>query len=224
MSRVVFDIETLGRDFDSLDDATREYLLRGADSEEAEQKVKDSLSLYPLTAEIVALGMYNQDTGKGVVYYQAPGMSRDPFEEGGIRYEVADERGILENFWDIIRRYDEFVTFNGRGFDCPFILIRSAVHKIRPTRDLMPYRYNGPHIDLMDQLSFFGATRRRFSLDMWCRTFGITSPKEEGIKGEDVSTLFREGRYLDIARYCGRDVKATGELLEYWERYIRFQP
>ena len=73
----------------------------------------------------------------------------------------------------------EIITFNGRGFDCPFILIRSAVHKIKPTKDLMPNRYNGVHIDLLDQLTFYGASRRKFSLDMWCKTFGIKAPKKK---------------------------------------------
>ncbi len=221
MSRVIFDIETLGKDFGSLDEPSREYLMRWADTEQEKQEVIESLSFYPHTAEIIALGMYNYDTSKGVVYYQSPGKDAGPVEEEGITYEVKDEKGILMSFWEVINHYDEFVTFNGRGFDCPFIIVRSALHKIKPTRDLMPYRYKGPHIDLFDQLSFFGATRKKFSLDMWCRTFGIVSPKDEGIKGEDVKQIFEEGRYLDIARYCGRDIVATGELMKCWEEYIK---
>lgn len=224
MSRVVFDIETLGRDFDSLDKATQDYLLKRAETEEEKQNVIESLSLYPQTAEIIALGMYNPDSSKGTLYFQAPGSSLDPFEEEGIRYEVNDEKALLTLFWEVITHYDEFVTFNGRGFDCPFVLVRSAVHRLKPTRDLMPYRYNGPHIDLFDQLTFFGASRRRFSLDMWCRTFGIRSPKEEGVAGGDVRKLFEEKRYVEIARYCSRDIKATAELLKCWEEYMRFQP
>ena len=69
----------------------------------------------------------------------------------------------------------------------------------------MPNRYNGVHIDLLDQLTFYGASRRKFSLDMWCKTFGIKSPqKEEGITGYDIKNLFADKRYLDIARYCLR--------------------
>ena len=100
----------------------------------------------------------------------------------------AQKKEILEKFWNTVKSYREIITFNGRGFDCPFILIRSAVHKIKPTKDLMPNRYNGTHIDLLDQLTFYGASRRRFSLDMWCKTFGIKSPKEEGITGYDIKT------------------------------------
>ncbi len=107
----------------------------------------------------------------------------------------------------MIKGYDQIITFNGRSFDCPFILIRSAVHKIKPSRDLMPNRYNGSHIDLLDQLTFYGASRRKFSLDMWCRTFGIKSPKSGGITGDDVKKLYTSGKYIDLAKYCLGDLE-----------------
>ncbi|MGE5237783.1 MAG: ribonuclease H-like domain-containing protein [Chloroflexota bacterium] len=224
MTRVIFDIETAGTDFEALDPATQEYLLRWADSDEEEVRVRESLSFYPLTGEIIAIGMLNPDSHKGVVYFQTPRELLLPFEENGIRFEAGSEREIIEKFWSAVKGYNSFVTFNGRSFDCPFIMVRSAVHKVRPTRDLIPNRYNGPHIDLMDQLSFFGASRRRFPLDMWCKTFGIKSPKAEGITGYDVKDLFRSGKYIEIARYCAGDLRATKELLAVWEEFIRFPP
>jgi len=222
MSRIIFDIETVGKDFESLDKATQEYLLRWAETEEDVKDVKESLSFYPLTGEIIAIGLLNPDTDKGAVYFQSPEAEFLPFEENGIRFETGTEKEILEKFWNTVKTYTQIITFNGRGFDCPFILIRSAVHKIKPSRDIMPNRYNGPHIDLLDQLTFYGASRRRFSLDMWCKTFGIKSPKEGGITGYDIKALFADRRYIDIARYCMGDIKATKELLYCWENYIRF--
>jgi hypothetical protein len=222
MSRIIFDIETVGADFDSLDEETKAYLLKKALTEEEEERVKETLGLSPLTGEIVAIGMLNPETMKGKVLFQAPDGNIEPFAEGGIQYENASEKDILLEFWDTVSKYSQFVTFNGRGFDCPFIMVRSAFHRIKPTRELMPNRYSGPHIDLLDQLTFYGATRR-YSLDMWCRSFGIRSPKEEGITGLDVKDLFTEGRYLDIARYCARDLVATRELLLIWESYIKYR-
>ncbi len=224
MSRVIFDIETVGKDFDALEPETREYLLRWSETEEEIREVKESLSFYPLTGEVVAIGMLNPETMRGAVYFQAPDGGLAAFEEDGVTFQPGTEAEILQRFWEAVRSYDQFVTFNGRSFDCPFIMVRSAVHRIRPTRDLMPNRYNGAHLDLLDQLTFFGATRRRFSLDMWCRTFGIKSPKAGGITGYDVKDLFRGGRYVDLARYCLGDVRATREILACWEQYIRFTP
>jgi DNA polymerase elongation subunit (family B) len=222
MPRIIFDIETVGRDFESLDRTTQEYLLRYAETENEKEEVKDSLSFYPLTAEIVTIGMLDPETLKGFVFFQTSGDPLLPFEEDNIRFETGSEKEIIEKFWNVIRSCRQFITFNGRSFDCPFILVRSAFHKIKPKKDLMPNRYGDGHIDLLDQLSFYGASRRKFSLDMWCRTFGIKSPKEGGITGYEVKDLFKTGRYIDIAKYCAGDLKATMELLDYWENYIKF--
>jgi len=223
MSRVIFDIETVGKDFEILEKPVQEYLLRYAETQDEKNEVKDRLSFYPLTAEIITIGLLDPDTEKGFVLYQNAGDSVLPFEENGIRYEAGAEQEILKKFWNFIKDYNHFITFNGRSFDCPFILIRSAVHKIKPQKELMPNRYSDTHIDLLDQLTFFGASRRRFSLDMWCRTFNIKSPKEDGITGYEVRDLFKSGKYFDIAKYCVGDLKATKELLKYWEKYIRFK-
>ena len=221
MSRIIFDIETAGKNFDHLEPAVQEYLLRWAETDEDKKEVRESLSFYPLTAEIIVIGMYDPDKNKGFIFFQNNADPLLPFTEDDMQYETGTEEEIIRKFWDVVRGYKQFITFNGRGFDCPFILIRSAVHKIRPLRDLMPNRYGETHIDLFDQLSFYGATRRKFSLDMWCRTFGIKSPKSEGITGYEVKDLFMAGKYLDIARYCAGDLKATAELLSVWQTYIR---
>lgn len=222
MSRIILDIETVGVDFESLEDSTKEYLLKWAETEEEEERVKESLSFYPVTGEVIAIGMLNPASNKGAVYFQASGNMLLPFEENGIRFECGTEKEILEKFWQTIKSYDQFITFNGRAFDCPFIMIRSAVNRIKPLKDLLPNRYNSAHIDLLDQLTFYGASKRRFSLDMWCKTFGIKSPKSEGITGYDIKNLFQSGKYVDIARYCAGDLKATKELFSIWENYIKF--
>ena len=138
------------------------------------------------------------------------------------------EKEMLEHFWRGGAEYDTFVSFNGRGFDVPFLMVRSAVHGIRPSKDLMSNRYlesqnyQARHIDLMDQLSFYGAVRRKGSLHLWCHAFGIKSPKAEGITGDDVKRLYDEGRFLDIARYNAGDLTATRELYHHWQKNMAF--
>lgn len=223
MSRLILDIETAGRELESLDEAVRQYMLRGAETEEEVTAVRESLSFYPHTGEVVAIGLLNPDTEKGAVYFQQPlgAEAALPFEEDGLRFEAGTEADILRKFWETVRSYSSVVTFNGRGFDCPFLLVRSALYNIKPTKELMPNRYSDEHIDLMDRLHFFGAVRKRFSLDMWCRALGIESPKGD-ITGYDVTGLFRQGRSLDIARYCGGDLRATRDLFFRWEGFMRF--
>lgn len=236
MPTLIFDIETVGEDFDALDTITKDGLTRWIkkESESAEdyqaalQDLKNGLGFSPLTAQIAAIGVLDFEKDKAAVYFQAPGQEFGDFEEGGVTFRQMAEKEMLENFWSGAKQYQEFVSFNGRGFDAPFLAIRSAIHRLRPTCDLMSNRYlsrqwNGPrHIDLMDQLSFYGATRRKGSLHLYCRAFGIKSPKSEGVTGDDVGPLFKAGKFKEIAQYNVGDLLATRELYEYWRKYLNF--
>ena len=221
--KIIIDIETIGEDFDSLDEMSQEYVVRFAKSEEEIKAAKEGLGLSPVTGEIVAIGMLNPETDRGAVFYQAPEVLQAPTEEDGIEYIPDTEAGILRRFWDAVRHYDQVITFNGRGFDAPYLIIRSAVHRIRPSKELMPNRYSLAHADLLDLLTFYGAVRRKFSLHMWCRVFDIESPKQAGVTGYEVPELFRRREYLTIAKYCAGDLFATKKLFEYWDEYVRFR-
>jgi len=236
MPKLIFDIETIGEDFDSLDETTQEILTRwikkessgGEEYKVALEDLKNGLGFSPLTGEIVAIGVLDNEKNKGAVYFQAPGENIPEFEEEGIKFKQMTEKEMLENFWNGAKNYQEFVSFNGRSFDVPFLMVRSAVHGIRPSKDLMSNRYlnsqkfDGKHIDLFDQLSFYGAVRRNGSLHLWSRAFGIKSPKAGGVTGDDVGRLFKEKRFADIAKYNVGDLRATKDLFEYWEKYIKF--
>jgi DNA polymerase elongation subunit (family B) len=223
MSVLVFDIETLGRPPDTFDEAQTDYLFRGADTEEKRQEEVNRLNLSPLTAEVLAIGMLNPDTGGGKVLFRSDRPEKYRSDDGNIEFVSGDEQTILGSFWNDIRSYDRFVTFNGRTFDCPFLMIRSALFGLRPSRNLVPYRYSSiPHCDLLDQLTYYGSTRR-FNLDFYCRTFGIPSPKAEGITGLDLGPLYREGRFREIAAYCIGDVIATAELYRRWKAFLDFK-
>lgn len=222
MKRIVFDIETVGVDFSTLDKISQEYFLRFADTPEKIKEAQDALSFYPLTAQIVAIAMLEMDSGLGAVYYQNGSGPSQKTKEGDIVFVSGTEQDILSHFWRQLERYQQFVTFNGRCFDCPFIMIRSALNKIRATRNLLPYRYNPvEHVDLLDQLTFYDAMKRRFSLHMWCQAFGIPSPKHD-MTGLQVREFFNKGHYQEIARYCMKDVAATKELGLYWYKFLKF--
>jgi hypothetical protein len=220
LSRVVFDIETLGFPLESFDEVQQEYLLKFADTEEKREEAILKLNLHPMTAQIIAIGMLNPDTNGSKVFYQSKAGEQFSSEDGKVEFAAGSEKDLITWFWENIRHYDQFVTFNGRAFDCPFILLRSAVLGIKPTRNLMPYRYeSSPHCDLLEQLTFYGAVRK-FNLDFYCKAFGIKSPKSEGITGLDLGELFRSGRFRDIARYCLGDIQATGELFRKWGEFL----
>jgi DNA polymerase elongation subunit (family B) len=220
MSRVVLDIETLGHPFDSFDSVQQEYLLKFASTEEERADVIQKLSLHPFTAQIIAIGMLNPDTDRGKVLFQSGNSSETFSADGKVQYISGSEAEIVQSFWEDIPKYNQFITFNGRGFDCPFLLLRSAILGIKPTRNLMPYRFDSSgHCDLLEQLTFYGATRK-FSLDFMCKAFGIESPKSHGVTGLDLGRLFSEGRFQEIAEYCLGDLRATAELYRRWNDYL----
>jgi len=235
MSKLIFDIETIGENFDELDPATQEVLTKwikkDSESEEeyvkALEELKSGLGFSPLTGQIVAIGVLDYDKNQGVVYFQAPEENLKEFQEENITFKPCSEKEMLENFWKGAEKYNEFITFNGRSFDAPFLAVRSAVHKIKASKDLMSNRYlssqkfGATHIDLFDQLTFYGAVRRKGGLHLWCRAFGITSPKAQGVTGDDVAQLFKEKKYKEIARYNVGDLNATKELYDYWKNYIK---
>ena len=224
--RLIFDIETIGADFDKLDKKSQDYILEFAKTPEEKEKKKEDLVFSPLTGEIVAIGILNPDTSKGAVYFRDPSGKLSKESKNDVQYiPLASEKEVLKEFWQTALLYDQFITFSGHSFDCPYLTIRSAILKIKPTKKLMGYRFTKAqdlHIDLYDQLTNFGAIREgRRNLHMWCQAFNIKSSKTEGVTGDNVGQLFRGGKYFDIAQYCAGDLWATKELFNYWDKYVK---
>jgi DNA polymerase elongation subunit (family B) len=221
VATVVFDIETVGVPWESLDDGQRTYLGKWARSDEDRARLPESLSLWPLTGRIVVLGMVNPDSGRGRVWYEKTDGRLEETSADGLFTFVGDtEAAFLAEFWTAIAKFDRFVSFNGRCFDGPFLMLRSAALGIRVTKNLCGYRYGiKPHTDLLDVLSFFGASRK-WNLDFACKAFGIESPKEHGMDGYSVGPYYRAGRVREIAQYCRRDVEATARLYQKLEKTL----
>jgi 3'-5' exonuclease len=224
LTKVVLDIETVGKDFNDLDPIAQETLEKEAERKGFDDQAKEmQTSLSPLTGEVVVIGLYNPDSRKGQIYYQNGGQTTDNVEREGITYIAGDEKAILTAFWQNIRRFSSVITFNGRSFDVPYLLIRSAVNKIKPTRNLLPNRYASVpvHIDLKDLMTFYQGWKGMSSLHFFCKAFGIPSPKEGEISGYSVKKFYQGGDYMKIAEYNLQDLKATAELYRYWEQYLR---
>lgn len=234
MATLIFDIETVGESWGSLDQTTQHMLTRWIDrtAKTEEEKtsqyadLKAELGFSPLTGFVVAIGVYDLERRQGVVYYTGDGSEADE-RIGEYVLKQRSEKGMLEDFWEGAKSYDAFVTFNGRAFDVPFLLHRSVAMGVKPTQDLMRGRYlyqqrQAKHIDLQDQLTFYGAMSRRPNLHLFCRAYGIESPKAEGVTGDDVAELFAGKKFRDIARYNVRDVVATTELYQKWREYLSF--
>lgn len=238
---LVFDIETSAINWDALSDSQQEYLTRGAESEEDVEKVKFEMALSPLTSQVVCIGLQLMQEENGewkqlnkAAFSTKPGHNKNELEEidleSGNKCFIGSEEKIMNDFWSILSKYEycELISFNGRGFDAPFLMMRSALLGIRPSRNLMAgTKFNYPlHIDLADELTFFTPSRygatRRYNFDFFARSFGIISPKAEGVDGSMVGELYRNGEVAEIAEYCLRDVSATWELFLKWYNLLRF--
>ncbi len=222
MKKLVIDIETVGIPWEEHDPYVREYLMKGL-TEEGAEEARRAGGLSPFRGKIVAIGVIRIEDGRSCALYEMPGQTDVRVEKAGSRtYISGTEKQILEKFWEWFDTDARFISFNGRQFDGPFLMIRSAVHSVQPKRDLVGYRYQmHPNCDLREALNFYGTTNNRqfkFNLDLACKTFGIATSKGEGVDGRSVESWYRAGRHREIADYCLDDVRAT------WELYDKIAP
>jgi hypothetical protein len=234
MAKLVFDIETSSQPLENFDDVQREYLFRDAEKlpelEKANRRaeLQRQFSLWPLTANVVCIAMLNAESSRGQVLFTAEDFESDEAEGSAVEFvPCADETELLTAFWDVARHYDSIITFNGRGFDVPFIYLRSALLNVPITKkNWLGYRYQTePHCDLAEQLTFYSVSgrdgaARKFNLDFYCKAFGIESPKSHGVTGMDVNHLMADGKFREIAEYCLRDVRATVSLYQIWNERL----
>lgn len=130
----------------------------------------------------------------------------------GIIGDGKEEAGILADFARFLDKHKPtIVTFNGRGFDLPVIAARCMKHG-QPLmyyyrdRDVR-YRFSSDgHMDLLDFLSDFGASKRS-RLDVWAKLTGM--PGKVGVDGKDVGPLVHAGRIQEVKDYCLCDVVQT---------------
>jgi len=250
---LTFDLETIPRNYEDFSESQQEYIVRYAkDEEDAEQK-KAQMALSPLTAKLVVIGMQinevyitkdpetglenveilkNEKMAYGLDEEMKDGEIREDTLNTGDKCKYMNEKTMLISFWKIFEspkyRNVHLVSFNGRNFDAPFLMLRSALLGIRPSRNLMSgtkFNYH-LHTDLIDELCFFspssyGATKR-FNFDFYAREFGLQSPKSEGIDGSKVKDFYLDGKVKEVAEYCMRDVKTTWDLYLIWRKTLMF--
>jgi predicted PolB exonuclease-like 3'-5' exonuclease len=120
------------------------------------------------------------------------------------------EPELLRAFWALASRAETVVSFNGRGFDVPFLVTRSLIHGIPARVDLMSQRFAlRPHLDLFELVTQRG--RGPSKLDVVCWALGIESPKGE-MDGSMVAPAYERGEIVKIAQYNAHDVRATSAL------------
>ena len=229
---LAFDLEVVAFNFENYDEDTQKYLTKYAKTDEEKQTVIENLVFNPFTSQIVAIGMLDVVNEKGCVLINSEEDIKIDSEKENINYICKNETGIIETFWKTVKDkgYNLYVTFNGREFDCPFIMLRSFILGIKPSENLMrgsDFTFKDYHIDLMKELTFnrhspTGA-RRKFSLDFYCKQLGIESPKVKGVQGDKVKEIYESKQYKILADYCMGDVIATTKLFNKWTELLNIK-
>jgi len=220
MATLIFSIETVASDWGLLSANAQKLLKRKKPSGQKLEEYKAGLSLSPLTGQIVSLAMYDVERNLGAVYCVGAGSD---IKDESFMYKVRSEREILEDFWEGACRYDTFVTFNGRSFAWPFLNHRSAINKISPSIEIDKHRYlinqGLPYqIDLLDELTMYGAMRPNQSLQLFLAAYDIAYKSK--YQSLDIAKLYKAGKFGGIAEKNSADVLSIMELYEVWQEYF----
>lgn len=139
------------------------------------------------------------------------------------------EESLLKSFFDYLNKHQpKLVSFNGRGFDMPMLLLRAMKYNLSAEAyfeennpqfnknkwENYRQRYSEKfHIDLLDSLGNFGVTRG-LKLDVIANLIGF--PGKFETCGNQVLDLYYQKQEQKIEEYCQSDVLNTyGIYLNY---------
>ena len=141
-----------------------------------------------------------------------------------------NESTMIKSFLNFIDKHNpKLVSFNGRNFDIPMLMIRAMKYNLschaffevenkmlnKSKWDNYRYRFSHKfHVDLMDHISEFGAARG-LNLNTLCTMMGI--PGKFDVSGDQVHKLFYDKKITEIKEYCESDVLNT-----YW-LYLKYE-
>lgn len=134
------------------------------------------------------------------------------------------EKELIATFLEYLDKNNpRLVSFNGRAFDLPVIMLRALKYNLScpaffeiENRELNKNKWENYksrysenfHTDLLDSLTHFGAVRG-LRLDIICKMCEL--PGKYDVAGDDVLRLYHESKLEKIQEYCQSDVLNT-----YW--------
>jgi len=145
---------------------------------------------------------------------------------GAVEENGGGEHELLERFHQVVMKLGQvtIVTWNGRGYDLPVLLLRSLRYGFRAPWYYAPrdtrYRYNETgHCDLMDAMGDYGAVRS-LGLDGMARLIGLPGKPQgaDEVTGKNVGAAYAAGRLREITDYCIADAVQTAFLWLRWQR------
>ena len=138
------------------------------------------------------------------------------------KIEGEDEEAMIRSFFNFIERFSpRLVSFNGKNFDLPVLVLRALKYNIKASAYLdtvsdkwnnYKSRYNEQkHCDLFESLGAWRGVR----LDTVCAMADL--PGKYDTSGEQVMSLFYRNELEKIHEYCESDVLNTYMLFLKYE-------
>ncbi len=127
-----------------------------------------------------------------------------------------DESSILENFWKAIQPGDYAIGHNLMGFDLPYIMGRSVICKVKPSRSFDLRMYSTAYVyDTQQVWSNWG--RRKFAkLDTLAAIMGFAGKTGSGAQ---VAGWSAANEWDKIREYCMDDVRLTRAVYQRMREY-----
>ena len=196
---------------------------KNARTDEEREQLPEMLSLWPFTGKIIVVAMLNPDSRHADASgtRRPTGASRRRPRTGSSSSSATPSRCSSPSSGRRCARFQRFVTFNGRGFDGPFLMLRSAALGIavdaEPRR--LPLRPAAAH----------RPARGRSRSSARPASGTSTSPARPSASRARRSTAWTAfpsapttgpGASARSPLYCRRDVEATAGLYQKLEKTL----
>lgn len=215
---LVFDIETVpGLDPSDVPDSVAKAIAKATERNDGDEG--KAMSLSPYFGKVVSLAFVEgeQDGAATVLVVPPPGREHDTYPE---HIKPMTEADLLRSFWHLADAAELVVSFNGRGFDVPFLVTRSLMLGVPARVDLLSSPYSlRPHLDLYRLLGHGRGGLGSTSLDVICWALGVPSPKGE-MDGSMVAPTYARGDIESIATYNAADVHATAAVYRHLREHL----
>ncbi|TXE88602.1 3'-5' exonuclease [Campylobacter volucris] len=134
-----------------------------------------------------------------------------------------NEKQMLEEFFNFIEKYQpRLISFNGKNYDMPLLVIRALKYNVNASAYLdttdkwnnykSKYAEN-KHCDLLESLGSFG--QKGLKLDILCSMANL--PGKYDVSGNQVLELFYNNQLNKIHEYCESDTLNTYMLFLKYE-------
>ena len=128
------------------------------------------------------------------------------------------EAKLLEETWEVLSKFDHFITFNGIEFDVPILNLHSLFRGIRPAVNISTKKYNiTNHTDLRAVLGRWDKFAPG-NLDFYLRRC-LGRKKPDDISGSFVQHYWDIGLVEDIVKYGEQDAVDTYDLYQYAKQF-----